>query len=202
MRDVWEVTRADPVPAGCPVDAVSFAQTRSVDQAGSFLFQTLVFFCGPFRLSKSRMPLPRKKCSPQKVEAKKRAMDCLHEWSPKSAFEHLARPASSGGQRTHGPWSQPSRNHPRGPPRVPLGASIFIMSHKPQCYSAAVEVTETKTDTTCQEYLGQSPIERTRAKKRPEAETLFSSYKAGHKGIPHMPDCLSLFGLLLWRGQV
>lgn len=67
-----EVPAADPVPAGCPVDAVSFAETRSVDHTGSFLFQTLVFFCGSFQLSKSRTPLPRKKCSPQKVEAKKK----------------------------------------------------------------------------------------------------------------------------------
>lgn len=107
-----EVPAADPVPAGRPVDAVSFAETRSVDHTGSFLFQTLVFFCGSFQLSKSGTPLPRKKCSPQKVEAKKkRGTSRLHDWAPKSAFEHLARLAFSGGQRTRGPWSQPGRNH-------------------------------------------------------------------------------------------
>lgn len=152
---------ADPVPAGCQVGAVSVTETRSVDRAGSFLFWTLVFFCSSFQVSKSRMPLPRKKCSPQKAEAKKRGAGCLHEWAPKSAFGHLARPAFSGGQRARGPWSQPGRHHLRGPPRVSLGASILIVSLKPQCHSASWEVTEEKTDTVCQKYLGHNPIERT-----------------------------------------
>lgn len=74
---------ADPVPAGCQVGAVSVTETRSVDRAGSFLFRTLVFFCSSFQVSKSRMPLPRKKCSPQKAEAKKKRGGLFTRMGPK-----------------------------------------------------------------------------------------------------------------------
>lgn len=99
--------------------------------------------------------------------------------------------AKKGGRDVYpnGPWSQPlnilpgwdsaeDRGHGGLGQKLPMMATLCApqekhlkMLPKLHCYSASLEGIEGKMNTVCKQYLGQTPITRNWAKRRPESET-------------------------------